>query len=53
MNPKLKEKMELTLIGYGFTGLNLYATYVGYAIVGVAFGIVALIFFIRALRIRP
>lgn len=53
MNPKLKEKMELCLIGYGFVGLNLYATSVGRPLFGVGFGLVAFIFFIRALRIKP
>lgn len=53
MNPKLKEKMELSLIGYGFLGLNLYATHTGNPMFGVGFGIVALIFFFRSLRIKP
>ena len=52
MNQKLREKLELTTIGFGFTGLNFYATHVGYPIVGMGFGIVALIFFIRSLGIR-
>ncbi len=52
MNPKLKEKLELSLIGYGFVGLNLYAISVGRQIFGFGFGVIALIFFIRALRIK-
>jgi hypothetical protein len=52
MNPKLKEKLELTMIGYGFVGLNLYATHVGRPLFGLGFGCVALIFFIKSLRIK-
>jgi hypothetical protein len=53
MSPKLKEKMELSLIGYGFVGLNLYANKTGNSLFGIGFGCVALVFFIRSLRIKP
>lgn len=52
MNEKLKQKMELTLVGYGFVGLNFYATHTGNTIFGIGFGFVALIFFLKALRIK-
>lgn len=52
MNPKLKQKFELTLIGYGFVGLNLYANHTGNSVFGIGFGVVAMIFFVTSLRIK-
>lgn len=53
MNDKLKQKMEYCLVGWGFTGLNLYANFVNQPLFGIAFGITAMVFFIRALRVKP
>lgn len=47
-----EEKLKLTLLGYLFTLLNLYMTTSGKTIVGVAFGLVACVFFIKSLLIR-
>lgn len=52
MNEKLKEKLTLTTIGFGFLGLNLYANSTGKELWGLGFGIVAFIFFIKSLRIK-
>ena len=48
----MKKKLELTLIGYFFTFLNLYLTINSKPIAGIAFGFVACYFFIKALTIR-
>jgi len=48
----MKEKLELTVLGYLFCLLNVYTTLNGYPSVGVAFGLVACAFFIKALSIR-
>lgn len=48
----MKQKMELVTIGYGFTFLNIYATSIDYSIIGIGFGVVSAIFFIKALRIK-
>jgi len=48
----IKQKLELTVIGYLFTLLNVLMTVRGFPIVGIGFGITACVFFIRALRIR-
>jgi hypothetical protein len=47
-----EKKLKLTLFGYLFTLLNLYMTTNGKTIVGVAFGLVACVFFIKSLLIR-
>jgi hypothetical protein len=52
MNPKLKEKLELMVVGYGFLFLNIYATSVGRPVFAIGFAVVSFIFFIRALRIK-
>ena len=48
----IQKKLELTVIGYLFTLLNILMTVRGFPIVGIAFGFTACIFFIKALRIR-
>jgi len=48
----LKEKMELTALGYLFALVNVYLTWNSKPLQGVAFGLVACYFFIKALRIR-
>ena len=54
MNPNLKEKMETALVGYGFLGLHLYAGHLKVPqLFVIGFAIVAAIFFIKALRIKP
>jgi len=48
----LTKKLELTLTGYLFTLLNIVMTFNGLPIVGIAFGFVAIVFFIQALLIK-
>ena len=48
----MQEKLELTAIGYLFSLLNIYLTINGKPLVGIAFGVVSCIFFIKALMIR-
>ena len=48
----IKEKLELTAIGYLFSLGNIYLTLNNKPLPGIAFGVVACIFFIRALRIK-
>ncbi len=48
----LKEKMELTAIGYLFALANIYLTMNNKPLPGIAFGFVACYFFIKALLIR-
>jgi hypothetical protein len=48
----IQKKLELTVIGYLFTLLNVFMTVRGFSIVGIAFGLVACMFFIKALRIK-
>jgi hypothetical protein len=48
----LKQKMELTAIGYLFALANIYLTLSGKPLPGIALGIVACYFFIKALLIR-
>jgi hypothetical protein len=48
----MKEKLEYTLIGCGFSLLNCYMTQNSYPIVGIGFGLVAVVFFVKALRIK-
>lgn len=53
LSPKLKEKLELMTIGYGFLGLHYYALTNQHNLFSIGFAIVAGAFFIRALRVRP
>jgi hypothetical protein len=48
----IQKKLELTAIGYLFTLLNIFMTVRGIPLVGIAFGFVACIFFIKALKIK-
>jgi hypothetical protein len=48
----MKEKLELTAIGYLFALANIYLTMNNKPLPGIAFGFVACVFFIRALMIR-
>lgn len=48
----MKEKLELTAIGYVFSLANIYLTLNGKPFPGIAFGFVACVFFIKALLIR-
>ena len=48
----MKKKLELTAIGYLFSLANLYLTLNGFAVVGIAFGLVGCYFFIKALMVR-
>ena len=48
----LREKMELTAIGYLFSALNIYLTLNNKPLPGIAFGVVACIFFVKALRLK-
>ena len=48
----MQEKLELTAIGYTFSFLNIYLTLNGKPLPGIAFGLVACYFFIKALMIR-
>jgi len=48
----LEKKLHLTLLGYLFCFTNIYFTSNGYNLLGASFGIVAIILFIRALRIK-
>lgn len=52
MNSILKRKLELTFIGYLFTMLNLAMTVNNYPIMGIFFGGVSVIFFIKALMLK-
>ena len=48
----LKEKMELTALGYLFALANIYLTLSDKPLPGIAFGFVAYYFFIKALLVR-
>jgi hypothetical protein len=48
----LKQKMELTAIGYLFSLMNIYLTISNKPLPGIAFGCVACYFFVKALLIR-
>lgn len=48
----MKEKLELTAIGYVFSLLNIYLTLNNKPLPGIAFGLVACYFFIQALLVR-
>lgn len=48
----MKEKLELTAIGYIFTLANIFLTLNGKPIAGIMFGFVSCYFFIKALLIR-
>jgi hypothetical protein len=48
----LKEKMELTALGYLFALANIYLTLSDKPLPGIAFGFVACYFFIKALLVR-
>ncbi len=48
----MKQKLELTLIGYFFSLLNIFMTLKNLPIVGIGFGFVALYFFIKALLLK-
>jgi hypothetical protein len=48
----LQKKLHLTLMGYLFCFTNIYFTLNGYNLLGISFGIVAIILFIKALRIK-
>lgn len=48
----LKEKIELTALGYLFALANIYLTLINKPLPGIAFGFVACYFFIKALLIR-
>jgi hypothetical protein len=52
LTPKLKQKFELTSIGYAFLVLNILATYTEHPIMGIVFGVIAFYFFIKSLRIK-
>lgn len=49
---KLQEKLYLTTIGYGFAGANFLLIDTRFWMVGVGFGVLGLVFFIKALRIK-
>lgn len=48
----MSKKLELSVIGYTFSLLNVYMTLNGYPIVGIGFGLVAVVFFVKALRMK-
>lgn len=48
----IRKKLELTAIGYLFSFTNIYLTLNDKPLPGIAFGIVACYFFIKALMIR-
>ena len=48
----LRQKIELTAIGYLFALVNIYLTMSGKPFPGIAFGLVACYFFIKALLLR-
>jgi hypothetical protein len=50
---KFEEKMMYTLIGFALGIGNIVATSYGYRKIGIGFGIIGLVYFIRALRIQP
>jgi hypothetical protein len=51
-NLKFKKKLELTFLGCLFTILNISLIETRFNIVGLGFGIVSLIFFFKAYRIK-
>jgi hypothetical protein len=50
---KFEEKMMYSLTGFALGFGNIIATSYGYPKIGIGFGVIALVYFIRALRIRP
>lgn len=52
MSENLKRKLELTFVGYLFVLLNIASTLHNFPIVGIFFGLVAIVFFVRALLLK-
>lgn len=52
MNDKLKQKLEYTAIGCTFSLFNIGLINTRFNIVGIGFGFIAVIFFIKALLIK-
>jgi hypothetical protein len=48
----LDKKFELTLKGFVFSLSNIIANYLNYPTVGIVLGLIACVFFIKALLIR-
>lgn len=49
----MNQKMTLTTIGFFLTFLNLMLVDTKYNIIGLCFGIIAALFFIKAIRTKP
>ncbi len=48
----MKEKMDLILKGYLFSILNIAFTLNGFPVIGISLGLIAVVYFIKALTIR-
>lgn len=48
----MEQKMDLTLKGYLLSLINVFLTLHGFPILGIIFGSVAVLFFVKALRIK-
>lgn len=48
----LNEKIKLTSIGFILSGFNIYANYLNLYWLGIGFGIIASVFYIKALKIK-
>lgn len=48
----MRQKLELTAVGYVFSIMNIYLTLNDKPLPGIVFGVIACGFFIQALRIK-
>jgi hypothetical protein len=49
---KIKEKIYLTSVGFGFLGINMLLLETRFHVMSAAFALLAGIFFIQALRVK-
>jgi hypothetical protein len=48
----MKKKLEYTLVGYALTSINLVLIGTKYNSIGLLFGLAAIVFFVKAIRIK-